>query len=81
VASALGIVLGVESEMEQGVVVRVGDHHDVAAAAAVAPAGTASRDKFLTPEGEASVAAIARFYFDLYFVDKPCRKMKKAAWV
>ena len=59
VPAALGLVLGVETEMEQRVVVLAGDQYDVAAAAAVAAARTAARDKLLPPERQAAVAAVA----------------------
>jgi len=47
-----------------------GFHDDVAAAAAVAARGAASRDELLAAEGEASVAAVAGFHADIGFVNK-----------
>ena len=74
VTAALGLVLGVEAELEQGVLVDGGDQHDVAAAAAIAAARPAARDEFLTAEGQASVAAVARFYQNSRFVDEHGKK-------
>src|SRR5208282_4651798 len=70
VASALRLVLGVEAEVDEGVVALAGFHDDVAAAAAVAARGPAARDELLAAEGEASVAAVASLYADIGFVDK-----------
>ena len=47
-----------------------GDQNHVAAATAVAAAGTAARDKFLAPERKAAIAAVAGFHLDSYFIDK-----------
>ena len=70
VTAALGLVLGIEAEMEQRVVVLAGNHDDVAAAAAVAAAGPAPRDELLAAERQAAVSAVAGFYFDSDFVDE-----------
>ena len=48
--------------------VLAGDHNHVAAAAAVAAAGSAARDEFLAPERQATVAAVAGFNQDGDFV-------------
>src|SRR5207245_1061565 len=69
-ASALGLVLGVEAEMEKRVVVLAGGQNHVAAAAAVAPAWAPPRDILLTAESQAAVAAVAGFYVNLDFVDE-----------
>ena len=70
VPAALGLVFGIEAEMEQRVVVLARDHDDVAAAAAVAAARAAARDELLPPEREAAVAAVAGFHGNSDFVDK-----------
>ena len=70
VAAALGLVLGVETELEQGIGVLAAHQGDIAAAAAIAAAGTAARDVLLPPEGQAAVAAIACFYEDSDFINK-----------
>ena len=62
VTAALGFMLGIETEMQQRVVVLAGDHGDVAAAAAVAAAGAAARDVFLAAKRQAAVAAVAGFH-------------------
>lgn len=69
-AAALGLVLWVEAEVDQGVVAEGGGHDDVAAVPAVAPGGATLGDKFLTPEGHTAVAAVAGFYADSCFVNK-----------
>jgi len=56
--------------MQESVVVRAGDHSDVAATTAVAAAGSATRHEFLAPEGKAAVAAIPGFHADSDFVDE-----------
>ena len=69
-AAALGFVLGVEAEVDEGVVGERGAHEDVAAVAAVAAGGTAAGDEFFAAEGHAAVAAVAGFDADLCFVDE-----------
>ena len=70
VASALCFVLGVEAEMDQGVVAEGGGHEDVAAVATVAAGGAAFGDKFFAAEGHAAVAAVAGFDPDSCFINK-----------
>ena len=64
VAAALGFMLGIETEMEKRVVVLAGHQRDIAAAAAVAAAGTAARNVLLAPKGQAAVAAVAGFHVE-----------------
>src|SRR4029077_553201 len=61
VPPALGLMFGIKTEMEQGVMVLGRDHHHVAAASAVAPARPAARHKLFPPERKAAVAAVPRF--------------------
>ena len=75
VASALRLVLGIEAEVDKGVVALAGFHDDVAAAAAVAARGPAARYELLAAEGEASVAAVASLYADIGFVDEHGRQL------
>ena len=70
VTSAFGLVLGVETEMEEGVVMLARDEDDVAAAAAVAAAGAAAGNELLAPERKNAVAAVAGLHVDSYFVDE-----------
>src|SRR6266851_5097997 len=70
VAAASGLVFGIKAEVHQGVVALAGFHPHVAAPAAVATRGTAARNKLLSPEGHASVAAVAGFNLDSRFVYK-----------
>src|ERR1039458_3085439 len=58
-ASALGFVLRVEAVLQEGVFMRVGHQHDVAAAAAIAAAGATARHVLLAPEGHAAITAVA----------------------
>ena len=68
--AALGLVLGVIAEMDEGVVALGGDHDDVAATASVAAGGTAAGDKLFAPEGHAAVTAVAGFDLDFCFIDE-----------
>ena len=61
---ALGRVFGIETEMQQRVVMLAGDQDDVAAAPAIAAAGTSAWDVLLAAKRQAAVAAVARFYAD-----------------
>src|SRR5258708_28905942 len=70
VPAALRFVFGVETVAEQRVGVLARHHSDVAAAAAIAAAGTAARDILLAPERQTAVAAVARLYVDFGFVDE-----------
>jgi len=70
VTAALGFVLGVETEVKERVVVLAGDQDHIAAAAAVAAAGSAARNEFFAPEGEAAVAAVAGFDGDYDLINK-----------
>jgi hypothetical protein len=79
VAAALGLVLRVKAVTEQGVFVFAGDEGDIAAAAAIATAGTTAGYVLLTPERETAVAAVAGFYQNFYFIDKHKGTTKKKA--
>ncbi len=70
VTPALGRMLGIETEMQQGVVVLAGDQNYVAAAPAVATARPSARNVFFAPERQASVAAVARLHTNSYFIDE-----------
>src|ERR1019366_1421859 len=69
-ASALGLVFGIEAEVHQGVVALARFHHHVATMTAIAAGGTAARHELLAPEGHAAVAAIARLHPDSCFVNE-----------
>jgi len=68
--AALSLMLRVIAEMDEGVVALRRDHHDVAATSAVAARGAPAGYKFLAPEGHAAVAAVARLYANLCFIDE-----------
>ena len=70
VTAALGLVLRVEAEVEQRVVMLAGHEYHVAAAPAVAAAGTAPGNELLAPERKTAVAAVAGFDLDFNFVDE-----------
>ena len=70
VASALGLVFGIEAEMHERVVTLAGFHDDVAAFASVATGGASSGDEFLAAEGQAAVATVACFDSNCGFVDE-----------
>ena len=70
VAAALGFVLRVEAEVDEGVVAERGRHEDVAAVAAVAAGGAALGNEFFAAEGHAAVAAVAGLDADSCFVNE-----------
>jgi hypothetical protein len=61
-------VFRVESEVEQSVVMRVGDKRYVASPTAITAARAPSRDKLLSPERQAAIATVASFYGNNNFV-------------
>ena len=69
-AAALGFVLGVEAEVDEGVVAEGGGHEDVAAVAAVAARGAAAGDELFAAEGHAAVAAVAGLDPDSCFINE-----------
>jgi hypothetical protein len=70
VASALGLVLGVKTVLEQRVLMLIGHQNHVAAAPAVAAAGSPARNILLPPEGQTAVAAVAGLHEDDDFIDE-----------
>ena len=70
VAAALGLPLGVEAEVDEGVVGEGGLHEDVAAVAAVAAGWAAAGDELFAAEGHAAIAAVAGLDADSRFIDK-----------
>ena len=70
VAAALRFVLGIKTELDEGVLVLRGYQEDIAAAAAIAAAGAAARNILLAAKGQATVAAIPGFYQDASFIDE-----------
>ena len=68
--SALGLMFGIKPEMEQRVVVVARDHDNIAAAASIAAARTASGHEFLAPERKTSVAAVAGLHLNFDFVNE-----------
>jgi hypothetical protein len=63
-------VLGVEAEVDEGVVAEGGGHEDVAAVASVAAGGTAFGNELFAPEGHAAVAPVAGLDPDSRFINK-----------
>ena len=70
VATALGFVLGIEAEVDEGVVGERGRHEDVAAVTAVTTGGTAAGNELFAAEGHAAVAAVPGFDANSCFIDK-----------
>src|SRR6201997_1302730 len=70
VASALGLVFGIEAEMHERVVALAGFHDDIAAFASVATGGASSGDEFLAAERQAARATVACFDSNCGFVDE-----------
>jgi hypothetical protein len=73
--AALSGVLRVVSEMQKCVVVLACDQHDIAAASAVASAGSASRHILFPSERETAVTAVAGFHPDSYFINEHAELM------
>jgi hypothetical protein len=80
VASALGLMLRVESEMKKGILVLTGDQVDIAAAAAIAAAGTSVRDILLPPKSETAIPAVSGLYVDPDFVNKNVSQTVLSVW-
>ena len=70
VASAFGLVFGVEAEMNQRIVALAGLHDDVATASAIAAPRTSARNEFLAAEGDNAVAAVSGLHANFGFIDK-----------
>jgi len=70
VPATLRFMLGVETKVQQGIVVRARDHDYIAATPAVAAAGSAARNKLLAPERKTPIAAVSSFNRNLDFVDE-----------
>ena len=70
VPPAFRLVLGIKPEVQQSIVVRAGHHRHIAPKPAVAAARAAPGNKLLPSEGEAAVAAVARFHRNDNFVYK-----------
>jgi len=60
----------VVSKLQKGVFVDICNEIDVAATTAISAAGPAARNKFLPPEGNATMPAVACFDRDFGFVDE-----------
>src|SRR6185437_1122180 len=80
VTATLGLVLRIVAKMEQRVVVRIRNQHYVAAAPAVAAAGTAARNEFLPPKSQAAVSSVAGLHGNDYFVYKHGVELGGAVW-
>jgi hypothetical protein len=70
VPSSLALVLGIKPKVHQRIVPLARHHDDVAAMPAVAARRAASWDELLPPEGNASVAAVARLYSNSGLINK-----------
>src|SRR5580704_5325398 len=70
VTAALGLMLGIKTEMQQRVVVFAGDKNHIAAAPAVPAAGASAWNEFLAAKRQTAIAAVARLHADSYFINK-----------
>ncbi len=70
VASALRLVFGIETEVDQRVVALAGFHDDVATLAAVAAGGASAGNELFAAKRETAVAAVAGFDSNCGFVDE-----------
>src|ERR1700689_421842 len=73
--SARGLPMMPAGEIEEGVLVGIGDEDNVAAVAAIAAVGAAFGDVFLPSEGDAAVAAVAGFDLNDGFIDEHARRL------
>ena len=78
VTSPLGFVFRIEAKMDQGVMTFAGLHNDVATLAAVSARGPSAGDKLLPPEGEASIASVARFHSNFGFINEHDRSARSS---
>jgi hypothetical protein len=69
-AATLGAKCVIESKLEESVFVSVGHEINAPAIAAIAAAGSASRDKLFPAERNATVTTVAGFHCNLGFVDE-----------
>ena len=81
VASALGFVLGVEAEVDQGVVAEGGGHEDVAPVTAISAGGTALGNELFAAKGHAAVATVTGFDTDSCFINKHFNFQCTRMWV
>jgi hypothetical protein len=70
VPASLRFVFGIESEMQQRVVVEAGNENHIAAVAAITAAWPAARHVFFATKRKATIAAVAGLYGNKNFVDK-----------
>ena len=70
VTPALGLVFGVEAEVDESVVALARFHYHVATMTAVATRRTSARYELLAPEGHAAIAAVASFHSNSCFVNE-----------
>ena len=70
VLAAAGLELGVEAEVDEGVLGGSRDDVDRAAVAAVAAVGTAARDELLAAEAQAAAPAVAGGDVDVDLIDE-----------
>ena len=70
VTSALGLVFGIEAEVNQRVVALAGFHDDVAAMTAVAAGRSSARHELLAAKGHAAIAAVAGFDSNFCFINE-----------
>jgi hypothetical protein len=66
--ATLRFVLGIETELDERVLVFGGNQEDVAATAAIAAAGAAARNVLLAAKGQAAVAAVPGLHQDARFI-------------
>ena len=66
----LAVEFGVEAILNEGVLMEGGDQIDRTTEPAVPSARAAAGDKFFAAEGQAAIAAVARFHTDVDFVDE-----------
>jgi hypothetical protein len=67
---ALGSVFRIKTKMQKSVVVLARDQRNIAAAAAISPTWSASRDELFSPECQTSVTSVSGFDGNNYFINK-----------
>jgi len=76
VPAAFAFVFRIVTEMQQRILMRIGDQDDIAATASVPAAGTAAGHVFLPAERKTTVPAVTGFNVDANFVDEHKEKRR-----
>jgi hypothetical protein len=73
--AARGLPMMTAGEIEEGILVGIGDENNVTAITAIAAVGATLGDVFFPSEGDAAVAAVAGFDLDDGFIDEHVERL------